>query len=173
LSVLLITTTQQSKLTKLQEEVGFVYVWFVGVNKGERIMGIQLTVYFDAPFWVGVFERSEAGKLETARVVFGAEPKDYEVCEYIRMHFNRLVFSPPLETEEIANRRINPKRLQRKIRREVSTVGIGTKAQQALQLEREAVKEARRVKSKADRAARQEEQFALRQAKKKEKKTGH
>jgi hypothetical protein len=136
-------------------------------------MGIKLTVYFDAPFWVGVFERSEAGKLETARVVFGAEPKDYDVCEYIRLHFNRLVFSPPLEMEVTANRKINPKRLQRKVRQEVSAAGIGTKAQQALQLEREAAKQARKVKNKADRAARQEEQFALRQAKKQEKKKGH
>ena len=41
----------------------------------------KLTVYFEEPFWVGVFERIEDGKLSVAKVTFGAEPKDYEVQE--------------------------------------------------------------------------------------------
>lgn len=39
----------------------------------------KLTVYFEDPFWVGVFERVEGGKLPVCKVTFGAEPKDYEV----------------------------------------------------------------------------------------------
>jgi hypothetical protein len=136
-------------------------------------MGIKLTVYFDESFWVGVFERSEAGRLEMARVVFGAEPKDYEIYEYIKLRFNKLEFGRPLGTSVTVDRRISPKRLQRKIRQEVSTVGIGTKAQQALQLEREAAKQARKTQSRLDRATRQEQQYALRQVKKKEKRKGH
>jgi hypothetical protein len=142
-------------------------------DKGERKMGIKLTVYFDESFWVGVFERSEAGRLETARVVFGAEPKDCEIYEYIKLRFNKLEFGPPLGTSVTVDRRISPKRLQRKIRQEVSTVGIGTKAQQALQLEREAAKQARKTQSRLDRATRQEQQYALRQLKKQEKRKGH
>ena len=41
----------------------------------------KLTVYFEEPFWVGVFERIDGGKLSVAKVTFGAEPKDYEVQE--------------------------------------------------------------------------------------------
>ena len=37
----------------------------------------KLTVYFEDPFWVGVFERVEEGKLSVCKVTFGAEPKDY------------------------------------------------------------------------------------------------
>lgn len=44
---------------------------------------IGLTVYFEEPFWVGVFERIENGKLSAAKVTFGSEPKDYEVYEFI------------------------------------------------------------------------------------------
>ena len=44
----------------------------------EKCQG-RLTVYFEDPFWVGVFERIENGKLSAAKVTFGAEPKDYEV----------------------------------------------------------------------------------------------
>ena len=36
---------------------------------------------------VGVFERIEDGKLSVAKVTFGAEPKDYEVQEYIQKYY--------------------------------------------------------------------------------------
>jgi hypothetical protein len=36
-------------------------------------------VFFDEPFWVGVFERDVPGGLMVARVVFGAEPSEAEV----------------------------------------------------------------------------------------------
>ena len=42
----------------------------------------KLTVFFEEPFWVGIFERID--KLSVAKVTFGAEPKDYEVQEYIQ-----------------------------------------------------------------------------------------
>ena len=47
----------------------------------EKVYG-KLTVYFEEPFWVGVFERIEDGTLSVAKVTFGAEPKDYEVQQY-------------------------------------------------------------------------------------------
>ena len=49
----------------------------------DKVSG-KLTVYFEAPFWVGVFERVRDGKLSVAKVTFGTEPKDYEVQEYIQ-----------------------------------------------------------------------------------------
>ena len=42
-----------------------------------------LTVFFEESFWVGVFERMEKGKLSVCKVTFGAEPKDYEVWEFV------------------------------------------------------------------------------------------
>ena len=38
----------------------------------------RLTVYFEEPFWVGIFEHIEDGKLSVAKVTFGVEPKEYE-----------------------------------------------------------------------------------------------
>ena len=58
----------------------------------------KLTVSFDDPFWVGVFERIENGKLSVSKVTFGAEPKDYEVLEYITRNYYRLKFSPAVDT---------------------------------------------------------------------------
>ena len=45
----------------------------------------KLSVFFDEPFWVGVFERIEDGKLSVAKVTFGAEPKDYEVQQALKL----------------------------------------------------------------------------------------
>ena len=59
----------------------------------------RLTVYFDEPFWVGVFERIENGKLSAAKVTFGAEPKDYEVQEFINRHYYHFKFSPAIKTD--------------------------------------------------------------------------
>lgn len=58
----------------------------------------KLTVFFEEPFWVGIFERIEDGKLSVAKVTFGAEPKDYEVQEYIQKCYFSLKFSPVVET---------------------------------------------------------------------------
>ena len=60
-------------------------------------MKASLTVFFEEPFWVGVFERIEDGKLSACKVTFGAEPKDYEVWDYILHHYYELVFSPAIE----------------------------------------------------------------------------
>ena len=72
----------------------------------------KLTVYFEEPFWVGVFERIEDGKLSVAKVTFGAEPKDYEVQEYIQKYYFSLKFSPAVETV-VKDIKRNPKRMQR------------------------------------------------------------
>ncbi len=69
----------------------------------------KLTVYFEEPFWVGVFERIEDGKLSVAKATFGAEPKDYEVREYIQKYYFSLKFSPAVETI-VKDIKRNPKR---------------------------------------------------------------
>ena len=58
----------------------------------------KLTVYFEDTFRVGVFERIENGKLTVAKVTFGAEPKDYEIQEYIQRYYFSLKFSPAVDT---------------------------------------------------------------------------
>ena len=48
----------------------------------DKVSG-KLTVFFEEPFWVGVFERISDGKLSVCKVTFGAEPKDYELDDFI------------------------------------------------------------------------------------------
>ena len=134
-------------------------------------MEARLTVYFEDPFWVGVFERIEDRKLSACKVTFGAEPKDYDVWEFVLEHYYELEFSPAVET---ATRRTadNPKRRQRNARKQLERTGIGTKSQQALQLQLEQNKQERKIKSREQKQAEAERQFALRQQKKKEKHKG-
>ena len=62
----------------------------------------KLTVFFDPPFYVGVFERIENGKLTVSKVTFGAEPKDYEVYDFILHHYYELKFSQPISTYKMS-----------------------------------------------------------------------
>ena len=103
----------------------------------------KLTVYFEAPFWVGVFERIEDGKLSVAKVTFGAEPKDFELQEYIQKCYSALKFSPVVETV-VKELKRNPKRMQREAKRQMQETGVGTKAQQALKLQQEQDKQKRK-----------------------------
>ena len=131
----------------------------------------RLVVYFEEPFWVGVFEKTENGALSAAKVTFGAEPKDCEVLEFVQKHYFSLPFSPAVETAVREIKR-NPKRMQRDVRRQVQETGIGTKSQQALKLQQEQSKRARREKSREQRLAEAERMFELKQQKKQEQHRG-
>ena len=99
----------------------------------------KLTVFFEDPFWVGVFERIDHGRLSVSKVTFGAEPKEYEVLEFVLRNYFSLKFSPAVEVDRKVYCR-NPKRAQRDARKQTLQSGIGTKSMQALQLQREALK---------------------------------
>lgn len=131
----------------------------------------KLSVFFDEPFWVGVFERIEDGKLSVAKVTFGAEPKDYEVYDFVLKHYYNLQFSPAVEVA-VAEKHTNPKRMQREIKKQMSNTGIGTKSQQALKLQHEQYKTERKKKNREQKQAEEQRLFELRQQKKKEKHRG-
>ena len=132
----------------------------------------KLTVYFEEPFWVGVFERIEDDKLSVAKVTFGAEPKDYEVQEYIQKHYASLKFSPAVDTV-VKDIKRNPKRMQREAKKQMQETGIGTKSQQALKLQQEQNKQERKVRSREKKEADELRMFELKQQKKREKHRGH
>lgn len=95
----------------------------------DKVSG-KLTVFFEDPFWVGVFERISGGKLSVCKVTFGAEPKDHEIYDFILKNYDRLRFSPAVATD-VKEASRNPKRVQREVRKQVLNTGIGTKSQQA------------------------------------------
>jgi hypothetical protein len=131
----------------------------------------KLTVFFEDPFWVGIFERIEHGKLSASKVIFGAEPKDYEVWEYVLKNYDQLRFSPSVDVV-VKKETVNPKRMQREAAKQIASAGIGTKSQQVLQLQREENKLERKTISREQREAEKQRQFDLRQQKRKEKHRG-
>ncbi len=133
----------------------------------------RLTVCFEEPFWVGLYERGGGGTYEVCRIVFGAEPRDREVYAFLLEHWRHLRFSPSMEAEEPADRKISPKRMQRRIKRELQNTGMGTKAQRALKLQQEQGKAAKKRRSREEREAEKDRRFALRREKQREKHRGH
>lgn len=131
----------------------------------------KLTVFFDDPFWVGIFERVTDGKLEVCKITFGSEPKDYEVYDYLLQYWNNLRFSPPVNADTKLVVKINPKRMQRVIKK-LETHRIGTKSQQALKLQQVANKTSRKEKSRKRKEDEKQRQFALRRQRRKEKHRG-
>lgn len=132
----------------------------------------RLTILFENPFWVGMYERFDNGKYEVCKITFGAEPKDYEVYSFLLQNWHRLKLSLPVEVGKAEERQINPKRMQREINRQLQDKGVGTKAQQALKLQYEQNKTERKAQSREQKEAEKERQYALRQEKKKAKHKG-
>ena len=100
----------------------------------------RLTVYFEEPFWIGIFE-----------------------C---------IRFSPAV-TAVVKETKKNPKRMQREVKKQLQNNGTGTKSQQALKLQQEQNKQARKVKNREKKLTEAERMFELKQQKKKEKHKGH
>lgn len=132
----------------------------------------KLTVFFDDPFWVGIFERSEGSKLSAAKVTFGAEPGNYDIYEFILDHYYDLQFSSAVKIA-VREETGNPKRKQKDARKTMQEKGIGTKSQQALKQQYEQNKQERKVKNREEKAAKEQRLFKLKQQKKKAKQRGH
>jgi len=133
----------------------------------------KLTVYFEDPYWIGIFEREDETGYRVSRIVFGSEPTDAELYEYIQQNYSRLDFSKPLKNQVKIERKKNFKRMQREVRKEVYEVGVGTKAQQAMKLQVELNKKERQVNSRERQRKEEAVKFKMRQEKKKEKHKGH
>ena len=135
-------------------------------------MSVTLTVYFDGRYFSALSERSDEDGLRAAKHVFGPEPSDPEVYQWVLREFARLRYSPAVEGERRPRAAGNPKRRQRQAAQACSA-GVGTRAQQALQLQREQSalerKSARRARTEAEEARK----FQLRQEKKKARRRGH
>lgn len=135
---------------------------------------MKLTVYHDGQFWVGVVELLENGTLKAARHLFGAEPKDTEVIEWVNNHLLSFIsgLRKEVAVKPVAEQKVNPKRLARLAAREVQLKGISSYAHLALQLELEARKKERKVRSRAEREAEKERKWEIARQKAKAKHRG-
>jgi len=137
-------------------------------------MNIKLTVFFENPFWVGIFERYDVSCYYVGKITFGSEPKDYEVYERINKHFLDVRFSIGCQAA-LKNRNetaVNPKRLQRLISKEIKK-GVGTKSQNILKEQHKENKKTNKKETRLRWEETEREKFLLKQLQKKSKKKGH
>lgn len=137
---------------------------------------IKATIFFEKRFWVGIFERTDQEGYAVARHIFGAEPTDPEIHEFVLNHYHELEFGE-LKELHLQIQRMNPKRVQREIRREMEkmkeTARPSTLAQDYMREEIEKKKQEKKKVCSAEKQVRKDEQFAIKQHKKKEKLRGH
>ena len=130
---------------------------------------MKLTVFFENGFWVGVVEDVQESRVKACRHIFGSEPHDAEVLEFVWQEMMPLLdrTSQTVAGRDQLVRKVNPKRLAREAAAEMAQRGAGTLAQQALAKELEHRKLERKVVSKAqaeaDKARKRE--IAVRKAK--------
>ena len=115
----------------------------------------QFTLFFDGRFWVGVLEVHErrrgaeandkGGTVRAARHVFGAEPSDVELYDFLLTHggalIDRAAACPPVpaprSVDSLSTPRPNPKRAARQAAKEAARARPSTAAQAALATARE------------------------------------
>lgn len=139
-----------------------------------RIITITLSVYYDGQFFSAVFETCDETGCRAARRVFATPPSEPEILALVINHYAALDFS-----DSTPNARFllpaakNPKRRQREAVRAQRQIAPSTRAQAALQAQKEAQGTAAKQHRSNVRRQRETAQFALRALKKKEKHKGH
>ena len=136
----------------------------------KKISG-KLTVFFENPFWVGIFEDFENDNLSVCKVTFGSEPKEYEIYDFILKKFYNLRFSNEMKSN-FREKAKNPKRRQREIKKELQSKKFLKKSEEILKLQYEENKKERKVKIKQEKELEKQRKFLLKQEKKKKKHRG-
>lgn len=131
-----------------------------------------LTVYHDGQFWVGLAEHVEDGRYGVARIVFGAEPSDEEILQFVVGKWEKLSLfdDKPAEASKPAK---NPKRRAREAAKTLKQPAMSTKAQQALAAQKEAMKQESAHARSRRRAEEADARYEQRKLKRKQKHRGH
>ena len=136
----------------------------------KKISG-KLTVFFENPFWIGIFENFENDNLSVCKVTFGSEPKEYEIYDFILKKFYNLRFSNEMKSN-FREKAKNPKRRQREIKKELQSKKFLKKSEEILKLQYEENKKERKIKTKQEEELEKQRKFLLKQEKKKKKHRG-
>ncbi|MGD0031155.1 YjdF family protein [Paenibacillus illinoisensis] len=137
---------------------------------------MKLTVLFDesCKYWIGVIEQEEQGCLKACRHIFGNEPKDSEVIEFVSEKMMELMRLTKVgtNTKRSKDTRVNPKRLARQASKEIAQRGLTSHAQEAIKLDLESRKLQRKVHDRQRILEENERKYQLRVQKAKKKHRG-
>ena len=84
-----------------------------------------LTVYHDGQFWVGLAEHVEDGRYGVARIVFGGEPSNEEILQFVTSEWEKLSFFGDKVTETSKPAK-NPKRRAREAAKALKQPAMST-----------------------------------------------
>ena len=139
-----------------------------------------LTVTFDPPFWIALFEWKYTGVYSVAREVIGtSEPTCAELNVFLnRLDYARLRYTIPCKEENCNKKvqRVNFKKLQKRIKEQTSQTEFKhtySKAHEELKKQQEERKKEVKHMSKIQKEDDMQRKFELRQVKRKEKLRGH
>ena len=134
-----------------------------------------LTVMFDGTCWVGIFEKTDAQGYSVARHIFGKEPNDEELYDFLLHGYSTVKFTAPqpVTVKLLDDKQMSFKRRQREIERILSSAFPADQVSQQVQAQKEAERQSREQDARAERKAEEAHKYQLRQAKRHEKHRGH
>ncbi|PPS43411.1 YjdF family protein [Chroococcidiopsis sp. TS-821] len=115
---------------------------------------MKLTILFNGQFWEGVVEINDEGYFKAGRHIFGSEPKDPEVLQFVIHSAFKILENTTsvIEVDVTEEKKVNPKRLAREVAKE-SVRGVSTMAQEVIQRELENRKKEKKVVTKEQKEA--------------------
>ena len=139
---------------------------------------ITLSVFFDAPFWVGVFEIVSGGEVRATRVVLGSEPTGAELHAFLLRQgvplLEQAEAAPPVPVGTRQVKRPNPKRAAKLAARAAREVGVRrTASQEAMRLALEARKKEAATRRKAEEQSKREHRREVARRKRLQRRRGH
>ena len=129
------------------------------------MVSISFTLYYEDPHWTGLIEESSDGHIRIGRIVFGAEPSNPEVIEFVRQKLSSVHLHEINDPDMLASARRVPK---------IDKWPSGTK--RSLSIYKAVLCDERATRKVADRRTIEiykEVAFQRKQMKKKQKRKGH
>ena len=136
-----------------------------------------ITILFDSPFWIVLFERIEKGKYSVAKEILGtSEPTNAEIALFFdKLDCSRIRYSFPIEEEKAIRHKVNFKRMQRESRKATQPSECKytySKAHEELKKMRGQRKTEKKANTKIEKEQEKERKFEIKQKKKKQKMRG-
>lgn len=133
---------------------------------------MELNVFFEDPFWIGLFYLRNDKNVYVERVVFGSEPQDGEIYNYVLYNYQKMSFKAVYH-DDITVKPKNPKRMLRIIKKQNQNLRVGTKSMQALKKQHELNKQENKRSQKELKRIKDDYLYQLKKQKRKARKRGH
>lgn len=145
------------------------------MNVSTTVHHIYATVMIKNGLWRVIFERNSNGVHTVAQHIFGSEPSDAEVYQFIINNYYLLKFSEP-QNFEIIIKRQNPKRTLREVKKLLTDINKNNKpltyAEEVMKQQLELNKNERKIITKQQKQEMAVKKIAIRQEKRKNKHKG-